>query len=107
MLVSGTRASLLKSDLPDLCLAEFEIAVGYEPPGPHEHDAEVDAFYVLDGELLTVIEDATHAAGPGTLAAVPPGVRHTFAHPGEGTVRFLSIHTPDSGFADFLRRVSD
>ncbi len=54
-----------------------------------------------------LIEDSTRAAGPGTLAAVPPGVRHTFAHPGAGTVRFLNIHAPDSGFADFLRRVSD
>jgi mannose-6-phosphate isomerase-like protein (cupin superfamily) len=106
-LVAGERVSLLKSSLPDLCLAEFEIRPGYEGPGLHEHDAEVDSFYVLDGELDVLIEDDRHTAGPGTLAAIPPGVRHTFAHPGEGAVRFLNLHTPDSGFADFLRRVSD
>ncbi len=47
---AGLRQARLavKSDLADLFLAEFEIEVGYEGPGLHEHEAEVDAFYVLD-----------------------------------------------------------
>ena len=106
-LVSGTRTALLKSDLPDLCLSVFGIEPGFEGPGLHEHEVEVDSFYVLEGELEVSVEDERHIAGPGTLAAIPPGVRHTFAHPGEGTVRFLNLHTPDSGFAGFLRRASD
>ena len=106
-LVSGRRAALLKSDLADLCLSEFELQAGFEGPELHEHESEVDSFYVLHGQLEVAIEDARHAAGPGTLASIPPGVRHTFAHPGDGTVRLLNIHTPDSGFAEFLRRVSD
>jgi quercetin dioxygenase-like cupin family protein len=106
-LVSGKRAALVKSALADLFLAEFEIEAGFEGPGLHEHESEVDSFYVLEGELAVTVEDSTHTAGPGTLAAIPPGVRHTFGHPGEGRVRLLNIHTPDGGFADFLRRVSD
>ena len=106
-LVSGKRDALLKSGLADLCLAEFEIEAGYEAPGLHEHESEVDSFYVLGGELEVMVGDSRNTAGPGTLAAIPPGVRHTFGHPGEGTIRFLNIHTPDGGFAGFLRRVSD
>jgi quercetin dioxygenase-like cupin family protein len=106
-LASGKRVALLKSALPELCLAEFEIEAGYEAPDLHDHEDEVDSVYVLDGELRVLIENERHTAGPGTLAAIPPGVQHTFAHPGDGTVRFLNIHTPDRGFADFLRRVSD
>jgi quercetin dioxygenase-like cupin family protein len=106
-LVSGERVALLKSSLPDLCLAEFEIDAGYEGPDLHDHEARVDSFYVLEGRLDVLIEEERYAAGPGTLAAITPGVRHAFAHPGEGAVRFVNIHTPDGGFADFLRRVSD
>ena len=62
---------------------------------------------MLDGELEMTVGDGRHPAGPGTLASVPPNVWHTFGHPGDGTVRFLNIHAPDGGFADFLRRVSE
>ena len=106
-LVSGRRVALLKGALPQLCFAEFELAGPYDGPGVHDHDAEVDGFYVLDGELEMTVEDAKRPAASGTLAAVPPGVRHTFNHPSPGTVRFLNIHAPDGGFAAFLRRVSD
>ncbi len=53
------------------------------------------------------VEDSREVALPGTLAAVPHGVRHTFNHSGNGTVRFLNVHAPDGGFGEFLRRVSD
>jgi len=74
---------------------------------PHRHDRRVDSFYVLEGELDLTIERSRHAAGPDTLASVPRGVRHTFAHSGPGKARVLNVHAPDGGFADFLRRASD
>ena len=59
---------------------------------------------MLDGELELAIDGSVHAVGPDTLATVPRGVRHTFAHRGEGTARVVNVHAPDGGFADFLRR---
>lgn len=106
-LVSGERAALLKASLPQLCFAEFELHGPYGGPESHAHETEADCFYVLDGALEMTIEGSREVAAPGTLAAVPPGVRHTFDHRGSGVVRFLNIHAPDGGFADFLRRVSD
>ena len=106
-LLAGARMALVKAALPELFLAEFEIEAGFDGPGLHEHETEVDSFYVLDGEIEVTIGDSTRAAGPGALASIPPGVRHRFAYRGPGRARFLNIHAPDAGFADFLRRVSD
>jgi mannose-6-phosphate isomerase-like protein (cupin superfamily) len=106
-LVSGKRVALLKGALPHLCVAEFELDGPYDGPGAHDHDAEVDAFYVLDGELEMTVEASNPVAGAGALAAVAPGVTHTFNHTRTGIVRFLNIHAPDAGFGDFLRRASD
>jgi quercetin dioxygenase-like cupin family protein len=106
-LVSGNRLALLKAVLPHACFAEFELDGHFTGPEPHEHEARIDSFYVLDGELELTLGDGRHAAGPGTLASVPPNVRHTFGHPGGGTARFLNIHAPDGGFAGFLRRTSE
>ena len=105
-LVRGNRSLLLKGALADICFSEFTVDGALDGPGIHEHEVEVDTFYVLDGELELTVEDDARAAGAGTLAAVPPGVRHTFAHRGSGTVRFLNVHAPDGGFAAYLRKIS-
>ena len=106
-LVSGSRVLHLKSARPELCFAEFEFDGPFDGPDVHHHDDQVDSFYVLEGELEMTVEDAVVPAGPGTLASVPHGVRHTFAHRHPGKARVLNVHAPDGGFADFLRRVSD
>jgi mannose-6-phosphate isomerase-like protein (cupin superfamily) len=106
-LVSGPRVALVKAALPQMFLAEFELNGHFGGPDPHEHDDQVDSFYVLEGDVDFTVGDATLTAGPDTLASVPRNVRHTFARPREGTARLLNIHAPDAGFAAFIRRVSD
>jgi quercetin dioxygenase-like cupin family protein len=105
-LVSENRIAFLKGVLPDLCFAEWALGGPFEGPYIHHHDAQGDSFYVIEGELDVTVEETVHAVGPGSLAAVPRGVRHTFAHPRPGKARFLNVHAPDGGFADFLRRIS-
>lgn len=105
-LVSGNRDTLLKGHLPVLSFGEWILGGPLDGPELHQHDAGVDSFYVLEGELEITIEDSVQAAGPGTLASIPRGVRHTFAYRGPGGARLLNLHTPDGGFADFLRRIS-
>jgi quercetin dioxygenase-like cupin family protein len=97
----------VKGVLPEICVAEFELEGPFEGPRLHQHDGQVDSFYVIDGELEMTIEEDRHVAGPETLASIPPGVRHTFNRPGSGRSRVVNIHTPDGGFGDFLRRTSD
>jgi len=62
---------------------------------------------VIEGEIEAIVEGRSQRAGAGTLFSVPPGVEHTFNYHGPGGARMLNIHTPDDGFADFLRRVSE
>ena len=66
-------------------------------PEMHTHADEDDAFYVLEGELTFVVEDAELLAGPGTFVLVPPGVRHTFANRGDLVARCINVHAP-AGF---------
>jgi mannose-6-phosphate isomerase-like protein (cupin superfamily) len=103
---SGSGAVLLKGVLPDLCFAEWAIDGRFDGPDPRHHDRQVDAYYVLEGELDLTVDGAVYAVGPDTLACVPRGARHTFAHNRPGTARVLNLHAPDGGFADYLRRAS-
>jgi len=105
-LESGNRVVFLKGVLPELCFVEWALDGPFDGPDPHHHDRQVDSYYVLEGELDLTVEHSAHAVGPHTLASVPRGVRHTFAHSRDGKARVLNVHTPDGGFADFLRRVS-
>jgi quercetin dioxygenase-like cupin family protein len=105
-LVRGNRVATVKAALPDLFFAEFEVDGRLGGPDPHSHEDQVDSFYVLDGELEVTVDGERHVAGPGTLASVPRDVVHAFAHLAAGNVRFLNIHAPDGGFADYLRGVS-
>ena len=106
-LVSGNRIALMKGVLPDMSLAEWTIEGPLEGPDLHRHEHGVDSFYVVEGELEMTVEDSIHPVGPGTIASVPRGVLHTFNHRGAGTTRFLNVHAPDEGFADYLRGISD
>jgi quercetin dioxygenase-like cupin family protein len=106
-LVSGNRAVWMKGVLPQLSLGEWEIEGPFRGPHLHDHEAQVDSFYVVEGELEMTVEDSNHTAGAGALASIPRGIRHTFDHPGPGEARVLNIHAPDRGFADFLRGISD
>ena len=106
-LVQGNRVVFLKGVLPELCFAEWVLDGPFDGPDVHDHDHQVDSFYVLEGELDLTIEDSVLAAGPEVLASVPRGVRHTFNHSRPGTARVLNAHAPGGGFADFLRRSSD
>jgi mannose-6-phosphate isomerase-like protein (cupin superfamily) len=92
----------LSEHTPRFNLSIITMAPGREGPPAHVHDAEDDAFYVLDGELTFMVgEDREVAAPAGTFVLVPPGVRHTFANRTAEPVRILNIHAP----AGFDRRL--
>jgi quercetin dioxygenase-like cupin family protein len=102
-LVGERRVAYILASLPALTLSVFELAAGFEGPDLHLHEDHVDSFYVLDGEIEFQVADDTVRAGPGAYVAVPPNVIHTFTRPGREGARLLNMHTPDAGFADFLR----
>jgi quercetin dioxygenase-like cupin family protein len=75
----------------------------------HIHRRHTDFFYVLDGELtLRLGRDGEEVAMPaGTLARVPPFVVHGFRNASEAEVRYLNLHAPGVGFADYMRALRD
>jgi mannose-6-phosphate isomerase-like protein (cupin superfamily) len=106
-LVTGRRAVLIKGDTEDLCVAEWELDGPYAGPPVHHHQRQVDAFYVVEGELEITMHGASDVFGEGELAAVPHGVDHTFDHRADDPGRVLNVHAPNAGFADVLRRMAD
>jgi mannose-6-phosphate isomerase-like protein (cupin superfamily) len=88
------------ADTPRFNFAIIEIAPGRELEA-HVHEAEDDAFYILEGEMIFLFEGRETTAGPGTFVLVPPGVEHAFRNDGAVPVRMLNIHAP----AGFDRRI--
>jgi mannose-6-phosphate isomerase-like protein (cupin superfamily) len=102
-LESEDRVYLVKIARPELSLIEYDTGPTYTGASPHFHERHTDAFFLLEGELEFTLGRVTHVAGPGTAVVVPPGNVHAFTSHGSGRARFLNIHAPDEGFADFLR----
>jgi mannose-6-phosphate isomerase-like protein (cupin superfamily) len=104
---TGRRELLIKCDLDDLCIVEWELDGPFTGPPLHHHALNIDAFYVLEGELEVEVGGEERTAGEGELVAVPLGVDHTFNHRRDDPARVLNIHAPASDFADTLRRMAD
>src|SRR5919201_1369336 len=64
----------------------------------HIHRRHTDMFYVLDGEPT---------AGAGTLVTIPPLVVHGFRNAADADLRYLNLHAPGTGFADYMRGLRD
>jgi mannose-6-phosphate isomerase-like protein (cupin superfamily) len=75
----------------------------------HVHRHHSDLFYVLDGELTVKLgpggDEVTVSAG--SVARVPPMVVHGFRNAGDAEVRYLNLHVPGTGFADYMRGLRD
>jgi quercetin dioxygenase-like cupin family protein len=99
----GDRIRTVKADLPEISSIELVVGADWEGIGPHTHDAFLDSFYVLDGEVELVIGDLEVRAGAGTYTAAPPGARHGIRGLGVGAT-LLNVHAPDGGFVERLRR---
>ncbi len=70
----------------------------------HRHDADMESFYVLEGEVtLFVGEGPGVRAGAGSFAHVPGGTVHGFRIESE-TARYLILTTPQHG--EFYRAIT-
>ncbi len=103
LLRSADRTYLIKVARPELSLIEYEAGPDYAGASPHYHERHTDAFYILAGELQFTIGRETVRAPAGTAVIAPPGVVHGVTNASGRRVRFLNVHSPDAGFADYLR----
>jgi mannose-6-phosphate isomerase-like protein (cupin superfamily) len=63
---------------------------------PHIHDAEEEAFYVLEGSLDVTCGDRQWSAGVGSFVLLPRGIPHAFRVTSPGGARLLQITAPAS-----------
>jgi mannose-6-phosphate isomerase-like protein (cupin superfamily) len=91
------------SDTPRFNLSVITIQPHREGPETHAHDAEDDAFYMLEGELTFVVDGEELVVGARTFVLVPPGIPHAFANRRDEIARFVNVHAP----AGFDLRVED
>ncbi len=85
-------------------------AGGERGPELHLHREHTDAFYVLTGAMRFALGpdgERIVRAPAGTFVSAPPGVAHSFINDEADDVTWLNIHTPDAGFAAFLRGTRD
>jgi mannose-6-phosphate isomerase-like protein (cupin superfamily) len=92
-------------DLPEIVVTWTRYSHGEAGPDPHIHKEHVDAFFILDGELLFQVGPGLEpvAAPAGTFVLAPPEVVHTFRNESGADARWLNFHAPSAGFAEFLR----
>jgi quercetin dioxygenase-like cupin family protein len=102
LLPGDDRSFLVKVARQELSLIEYDTGPAYTGATPHFHERHTDAFYILEGELEFTLGRKTIRGGAGTAVVVPPGVVHALTGTG-GRARFLNVHAPDAGFADYIR----
>ena len=90
-------------DIDELAAVDVRADPGWGKAPPHVHARHGEALYVVDGELTVRLEDREHRVGPETWAFVPPGVVHAVEVTGDATARYLALHTPSSGYGDYVR----
>jgi quercetin dioxygenase-like cupin family protein len=97
------RTITIRADLPEVSLLEFAVQPAWEGVDLHHHDDHVDSFFVLDGVGEFLRDGEPVRAEPGTLVAAPIGATHGIGRV-DAPARFLNLHTPDTGFAESIRR---
>ena len=99
------RVTLL-ADVNEIAIAEI-CSEPAEPSPPHVHRRHVESFYVLEGELTLRAGGRDFRAAAGSWVQVPAGLPHTLAASGNGTARYLNLHTPSCGFGDYLHHLHE
>jgi quercetin dioxygenase-like cupin family protein len=76
------RDIVLLVEREDITITRSRYAPGAWGPDPHVHHEQVDAWYVLGGELTFVLgaEDRRVRAPAGSFVGVPPNVVHSFGN---------------------------
>ena len=96
-------------DREEMHVTWSRFAAGRDGADLHVHHDHTDVFFVLDGEITVRLgaggEERTLPAGG--LARVPPDVVHGFRNGSGAEMRYVNVHAPGSGFAEYMRGLRD
>lgn len=85
-------------------IALHHTAPGSTPP-LHEHDAEDELFFILEGSITFWSVNTEFTGSVGDMVLLPKDVPHTFQSSPETGAKALVITSP-SGFEDFVKAVA-
>jgi mannose-6-phosphate isomerase-like protein (cupin superfamily) len=97
------RTITILGALPEISVLRLEADPEWPGISAHDHDDQVDTFFVLDGEAGLVLGEEVVHSGVDTFYAALPGARHGFVNDSR-RVTLLNVHGPDAGFAEAVRR---
>ena len=80
-----------------------QVAAGAPPP-MHIHDADDEAFYVLQGSVDLYVGDDVLRAEAGAFCLIPAGIQHSFISTSAEPARLLLVVSP-AGFEQFFAEV--
>ena len=103
------RELVILVERPEITVTWTRNAAGERGPDLHVHREHTDSFYVLDGELTFEVgpAGAPVVVPAGGFVSAPPNVAHTYRNDGDADACWLNFHTPDTGFAGYLRSLRD
>ena len=101
---SERRSLTIKYTTAEMVVLEHDLETEEDGPPIHFHEQHMDAFYILEGELVFTIDGEEVTAQPGSFVAIPPGVVHTFLRAKSDKARFVNIHAPGFGFDEYMRQ---
>lgn len=84
-----------------LAVLEHRNEYGYAPP-VHRHLSADETLVVLEGELRAELDGESYTAGAGSAVFLPRRLAHSFLITSP-EARYLSLHTPTTGFEAFTR----
>jgi mannose-6-phosphate isomerase-like protein (cupin superfamily) len=97
------RTITILGALPEISVLRLESDPEWPGIPAHDHDDQIDTFFVLDGEAGLVLGEDVVLAAADSFYAAPPGSRHGFVNEGR-RVTLLNVHGPDAGFAEAVRQ---
>ena len=103
LVIRGSSTFRVLAELPEFEVIDMRFGPAFEGVDLHTHEDHVDSFYVLEGEAEFTVEGEVFRAPPGTYVAAPAGVVHGFRNAGDGDLRVLNIHAPNTGWARRFR----
>jgi quercetin dioxygenase-like cupin family protein len=106
VLSDAPRPSRIKAARDELLLLEVSSPAGSRGASPHIHREHADAFYVIEGELLSHVAGGQHRLTAGSFVLAPPGLVHGFEVGPDGA-RYLNFHTPGVAYAKLARARRD
>jgi len=89
----------------ELLAFDFALRPGGSVPIPHVHPIQTERFEVVSGQMKFRVGGRTVMAGPGDVVEVAPGVRHSFANPGEEEARLHVEVRPALAMEDMFAEV--